>query len=147
MKINKSQIARELDVNRKTVDKHLAGFQMSDTRDKPNCLTDYLELIEKLLSGRNEQVFYYKRILLQYLVDNHRYTDSYTNFVKSLKKYPQLNQYFCRQKPRASSQVNLRFETGMAQLAQLDDPIDFISKNNLPFAEGLLRLSNYEVDL
>jgi len=30
---------------------------------------------------------------------------------------------------------------------KLDETIDFISKNNLPFAEGLLKLSNYEVDL
>lgn len=30
---------------------------------------------------------------------------------------------------------------------KLDGTIDFISKNNLPFAEGLLRLSNYEVDI
>jgi len=29
---------------------------------------------------------------------------------------------------------------------KLDDTIDFISKNHLPFAEGLLKLSNYEVD-
>ena len=29
---------------------------------------------------------------------------------------------------------------------RLDDTIDFISKNSLPFAEGLLKLSNYEVD-
>lgn len=30
---------------------------------------------------------------------------------------------------------------------KLNDTIDFITKNNLPFAEGLLKLSNYEVDL
>lgn len=30
---------------------------------------------------------------------------------------------------------------------KLNDTIDFISKNNLPFAEGLLRLSNYEMDI
>ena len=30
---------------------------------------------------------------------------------------------------------------------KLDETIDFISKNNLPFAEGLLKLSNYEVYL
>lgn len=29
---------------------------------------------------------------------------------------------------------------------KLDDTIDFISKNNSPFAEGLLKLCNYEVD-
>ena len=30
---------------------------------------------------------------------------------------------------------------------KLNDTIDFITKNNLAFAEGLLKLSNYEVDL
>lgn len=30
---------------------------------------------------------------------------------------------------------------------KLDDTIDFISKNSPPFAEELLKLSNYEVDL
>ena len=30
---------------------------------------------------------------------------------------------------------------------KLDETIDFISTNSLPFAEGLLKLSNYEVDL
>ena len=30
---------------------------------------------------------------------------------------------------------------------KLNDTIDFISKNSLPFVEGLLKLSNYEVDL
>ena len=29
---------------------------------------------------------------------------------------------------------------------KLDDTIDFIAKNSFPFAEGLLKLSNYEVD-
>ena len=99
LKINKSQIARELDVNRKTVDKYLHGFQKSNTRDKPNCLSNHLDLIEELLSDQNQQVFYYKRILWQYLVDNHHYAGSYTNFVKSLRKYPGMNEYFSRQKP------------------------------------------------
>jgi len=30
---------------------------------------------------------------------------------------------------------------------KLDETIDFISTNSLPFAEGLLKLSDYEVDL
>ena len=128
LKINKSQIARELDVNRKTVDKYLNGFQKSNTRDKPNCLSNHLNLMEELLSDQNPQVFYYKRILWQYLVDNHHYTGSYTNFVKSLRKYPELNEYFRRQKPRNSNQINIRYETGMAKQAQLDwkESIDFV---------------------
>ena len=118
LKINKSQIARELNVNRKTVDKYINGFQKSDTRDKPNCLNDYLEIIEDLLSDKNEQVFYYKRVLWQYLVDNKQYEGSYTNFVKNLRKYPQLNEYFNKQKPRNTNGVTIRYETGTAQQAQ-----------------------------
>lgn len=127
MKINKSQIARELDVNRKTVDKYLKGFQKTDTREKPNCLKNYLKMIEELLSDQNEQVFYYKRVLWQYLMDNNQYEGSYTNFVKSLRKYPHLNKYFSKQKPRNTNQVHLRYETGMAQQTQLDwkEFIDF----------------------
>lgn len=128
MKINKSQIARELDVNRKTVGKYLGGFQKSSTRDKPNCLVSFLDIIEELLSDKNDQISYYKRILCQYLVDNHRYSGSYTNFVKNLRKYPELNIYFQKQRPGNNSKVNLRYETGMASQAQLDwkESIDFI---------------------
>lgn len=127
LKINKSQIARELDVNRKTVDRYLRGFQKSTTRDKPNCLMDHLDTIKELLSDHNQQVFYYKRVLWQYLVDNHHYLGSYTNFVKNLRKYPQLNAYFSKQRPRNTNQVHLRYETVKAQQAQLDwkESIDF----------------------
>ena len=128
LKINKSQIARELDVNRKTVDKYLHGSQKSMIRDKPNCIIDHLDTIKELLSHDNEQVFYYKRVRWQYLVDNHHYLGSYTNFVKNLRKYPDLNAYFSRQRPRNTNQVHLRYETAMAQQAQLDwkESIDFL---------------------
>ena len=37
LKINKSQIARELDVDRRTVDKYINGFSKSKNRNKNNC--------------------------------------------------------------------------------------------------------------
>ena len=80
LKINKSQIARELEIDRRTVSKYIDGFQKSKTRDSTNCLTDYLEIIEELLSNNNQQMFYYKRVLWQYLIDNHKYSCSYVNF-------------------------------------------------------------------
>jgi len=49
LKINKSQIARELKVNRKIVDKYLNGFQKSDTRAKSNYLVNYLDTIEQVM--------------------------------------------------------------------------------------------------
>ena len=38
MKINKSQIARELGVDRRTVDKYVNGFSKSKHRTSTNCL-------------------------------------------------------------------------------------------------------------
>ena len=127
LKINKSQIARELKVNRKTVEKYLNGFEKLATRNKPNSLMNYLEIIEELLSEQNTQMFYYKRILWQYLKDNHQYNGSYNNFVRNLKKYPHLDDYFNKQRPCNTNQVNLRYETGMAHQAQIDwkESIDF----------------------
>lgn len=71
LKINKSQIARELGVDRRTVGKYLNGFQKSAHRTSTNCLTLYREIIRELLSDENEQIFYYRRVLWQYLCDNH----------------------------------------------------------------------------
>lgn len=80
LKVNKSQIARELDVDRRTVDKYINGFHKSKTRERDNCITDYYDIIAELLSDSNQQIFYYRRVLWQYLVDNHSYKGSYVNF-------------------------------------------------------------------
>lgn len=69
--INKSQIARELGVDRRTVDRYLNGFQKAKKRKKRSRLDKYYDVINELLSEQHSQVFYYKRILWQYLVDNH----------------------------------------------------------------------------
>jgi len=128
LKVNKSQIARELNVNRKTVDKYINGFKKAETRDKPNVLEDYLNIITDLLSDECQQIFYYKRILWQFLKDNHNYTGSYTNFVKNLRKYPELNEYFTKRRPNNSRNISVRFETGMGKQAQIDwkESIEFI---------------------
>ena len=56
LKINKSQIARELDVDRRTVDKYINGFHKSKHRTSSNCLTPYKDIIRELLSDENEQI-------------------------------------------------------------------------------------------
>lgn len=73
--INKSQIAMELGGDRRTVDKYLNGFQKTKKRKKRSRLDKYYDVINELLSEQHSQVFYYKRILWQYLVDNHGLTD------------------------------------------------------------------------
>ncbi|MBQ5559754.1 MAG: hypothetical protein IIT46_08245 [Lachnospiraceae bacterium] len=73
--INKSQIAMELVGDRRTVDKDLNGFQKTKKRKKRSRLDKYYDVINELLSEQHSQVFYYKRILWQYLVANHGLTD------------------------------------------------------------------------
>lgn len=128
LKINKSQIARELEIDRRTVSKYIDGFQKSKTRDSTNCLTSYLEIMKDLLSNNNQQIFYYKRVLWQYLIDNHKYSGSYVNFCYQLKKHPDLDNYFSKRSQINIHQATIRYETGMGKQAQLDwkESIEFL---------------------
>lgn len=119
LKINKSQIARELDVDRRTIDKYINGFHKSKHRSSKNCLAPYMGIIRELLSDENEQVFYYRRILWQYLCDNHGYTGSYVNFCCYLGKVPEFERYFKKKHP-AKSEAYIRYETPAGKQAQLD---------------------------
>ena len=80
MKINKSQIARELEVDRRTVDKYINGYTKPETRNCDDCITPFYDIIAELLSDKSQQVFYYRKVLWQYLVDNHGFTGVYCNF-------------------------------------------------------------------
>lgn len=87
MKINKSQIARELEVDRRTVDKYINGYKKSKTRNCDDCITPFYDTIAELLSDKNQQIFYYRKVLWRYLVDNHGFTGVYCNFCHYLRKY------------------------------------------------------------
>lgn len=128
LKINKSQIARELNVDRRTVDKYINGYKKPTTRKSKNCITQYYDIIKELLSNNNQQVFYYKKVLWQYLVDNHGYTGAYCHFVNYLKKYEEFDSYFRKDKKLNTSKVTLRYETPMGKQAQID------WKESVPFA-------------
>ena len=119
LKINKSQIARELDVDRRTVDKYINGFHKSKHRTSSNCLTHYKDIIRELLSDENEQVFYYRRVLWQYLCDNHGYHGAYSNFCYYLSREPEFAAYFRKRLP-AKSEAYIRYETPVGKQAQLD---------------------------
>lgn len=120
LKINKSQIARDLEVDRRTVDKYLNGYKKPDTRKCSDCITPFYNIIHELLSDNNQQVFYYRRVLWQYLVDNHGYTGVYCNFCHYLKKYPEFDSYFRKNRPSNVNNATIRYETPMGKQAQLD---------------------------
>lgn len=88
LKINKSQIARELEVDRRTVDKYINGYTKPDTRNCSDCITPFYDLIAELLSDRNQQVFYYRKVLWQYLVDNQGLQVSIATSVITLESIP-----------------------------------------------------------
>ena len=48
LKVNRSQIARELGVDRRTVDKYINGFQKSKHRSVDNCITPFYDIIQEL---------------------------------------------------------------------------------------------------
>lgn len=131
LKINKSQIARELNVDRRTVDKYINGFQKSRTRTCDNCITPFYDIIKELLDPSNPQIFYYKSILWRYLVDNHGYSGSYVNFCLYLKKYSEFECYFKKRRPSNANHITLRYETGQGKQAQLDwkESISFLLNN------------------
>ena len=127
LKINKSQIARELDVDRRTVDKYINGYTKPESRNCDDCITPFYEIIAELLSERNQQVFYYRKVLWQYLVDNHGFTGVYCNFCHYLRKYPEFDSYFRKSRPSNTDNVTIRYETAMGKQAQLD------WKESIPF--------------
>ena len=44
LKINKSQIARELGKDRRTVDKYLKGYEKPTARRRSSCIDDYYDI-------------------------------------------------------------------------------------------------------
>ncbi|MCM3025255.1 IS21 family transposase, partial [Weizmannia ginsengihumi] len=71
MKINKSKLARDMGVDRRTIDKYLGGYKPKILRERKSKIDDYYDVISLLLSEESLQKFYYKRVLWQYLKDNH----------------------------------------------------------------------------
>ena len=131
LKINKSQIARELEVDRRTVDKYIKGFEKVKNRKCNNCITPYYDTIANLLDSNCQQIFYYKSVLWQYLVDNYEFSGSYANFCLYLKTYDEFEGYFKKRKSSNVNQITLRYETAPAKQAQLDwkESITFTLKN------------------
>src|SRR5690625_3536160 len=110
MKINKSQLARELGVDRRTVDKYLDGYTRKTTRNKSSKVDRFYDTIQSLLSDESPQIFYYKRVLWQYLKDNHGLDCSLSNFRAYISKKEEFQQYFDSRRGRKSNREVIRYE-------------------------------------
>ena len=121
MKINKSKLARDMGVDRRTIDKYLNGFVPKKKRNKPSKIDEFYPVIASLLSEDSKQVFYYRRNLWQYLKDNHGLVCGQSTFRTYIANTPELQAYFEKDE-RISSMGNsgIRFETRPGKQAQLD---------------------------
>ena len=63
IKVNKSEIARELGVDRRTVSKYIDGYSKRDTRKRGSKIDEYHDVIDYLLNQQDVQVVFYKRVL------------------------------------------------------------------------------------
>lgn len=120
IKINVSQIARDLNIDRRTAKKYINGFKKSTTKNKKSVVDNYYDLIDQLLSS-DTQIFYYKRILWQYLTENHDLKCTSNNFSIWMKKHDEFQSYFdSKQKRTTKNQTIMRYETPPGKQAQLD---------------------------
>ena len=131
LKVNKSEIARKLNINHRTVTKYLNGFEKSTHRNKPSCLDDYTDTIRELLSS-DIHVFAYRSILYRYLCDNYLLNVPAPTFYHYLKKHPEFDNYFRKGRiSKSDSNPVIRFETNPGHQAQIDwkESVEFVLRD------------------
>ena len=129
LKINKSRIARELGVDRRLIDKYMNGYVKPEKRNRRSKLDDFYDIVHELLIDQKTQVFFYKRVLWQYLKDNHGLECSSSHFRKWISQHEEFDSYFNGRTNRTvngetrdctTNHKTLKRETGMGVEAQLD---------------------------
>lgn len=131
IKLNKSELARQLGINRRTVDKYLDGYEKPAHRNKPSKIDAYHDDILALL-GSSTQVFHFRSVLYRYMVDNYDLDVPEQTFYHYLKSVPEFDDYFKKNKASgSSSNPVIRYETEPGEQGQFDwkESIPFVLKD------------------
>ena len=131
LKLNKSEIARQMKMDRRTVAKYLNGFEKSSNRCKPSSMDKYYETIKELLSSQT-QIFSFRTVLYQYLCDNYGLTIPRPTFYHYIQNTKEFDQYFKNHGGARDTGPVIRYETAPGAQAQLDwkESINFILKDS-----------------
>ena len=120
VKINKSKIARSLNVDRRTVTKYLNGYSKPITRCKKTKLDRYDALITELLSSATQK-FYYVSNLYRYMKDNCGLKCSESTFRYHINRNYNFISYFKEDnRPSNAGKPVIMFETPPGEQAQID---------------------------
>lgn len=120
LKVNRSQLAREMNVDRRTISKYIQGYKIKTSRSRESQFDSFYTTIDELLN-HPDKVFAYKRVLWQYLCDNHGMTGAQSSFRRYISSKPEFNDYFKGKRNLSNATpAPMRFETLPGQQAQLD---------------------------
>ena len=153
MKSNFSLLARELQVNRRSVKKYYNVFTKPKTKARKSKIDSLSPIIQELLSDDTLQIFYYKANLWRYLVEIHDLAISESNFRKYISNHQEFQQYFNKRHSTSKQPALLRFETEPGEQLQIDwkEDIRFTTSDGeihfLNVFVGLLGYSRYSVYL
>lgn len=125
IKVNYSEIAKDLGVDRRTVKKYYDGYDKSYARIKSSRIDPFIPLIRELLSDSSLQKFHYKTNLYQYLVDNHGLDVASSTFRHFIKNHEEFNKYFSKSNKTSKAVKCMRYETSPGEQAQIDWKEDF----------------------
>jgi transposase len=120
LKVNASELARELGVDRRTIRKYINGYEKTETRKRKTQFDGYYEIIDELL-GNDIKIFKYKSMLYRYLSDNHGLKAPESSFRRYISSIEKFNDYFTNKKhATVSDKSAMRFETDLGKQGQVD---------------------------